>query len=74
MYRPIMTKLVRRRLHDTNRLLIAFLSLLSLIVEGWAADLFVMSAVLMWLWLPECEVLMLKVRPVYGRWRQYFKA
>ena len=37
------------------RALIAGLTLISLLFEGWLADSMTMSAVLLWLWLPEWQ-------------------
>lgn len=45
----------QRLLAHLNRTLIAGLTLISLLFEGWLADSMTMSAVLLWLWLPEWQ-------------------
>ncbi|MCE0557118.1 MULTISPECIES: hypothetical protein [unclassified Motilimonas] len=38
-----------------NRTLIAGLTLISILLDGWFADAMTMAAVLLWLWLPEWQ-------------------
>ncbi|MCE2570669.1 hypothetical protein [Motilimonas eburnea] len=38
-----------------QRVFIATLTLISLLVEGWFGDTLMMLAVLFWLWLPELQ-------------------
>ncbi len=48
-------------LHQVDRVVIAAIGLLSILSDGWLSDVFVMLSMLLWLWLPEWEKVLLKV-------------
>ncbi|MFO6423807.1 hypothetical protein [Motilimonas sp. KMU-193] len=52
-----MMNLAQHENSHIQRLLIAGLTLISLLIEGWFADALMMLAVLLWLWLPELQKL-----------------
>ena len=55
-------KKVKTSLHQVNRLLIAALSILGILLDGWMfADLLVAMVVIQWLWLDECDAIELKI-------------
>ncbi len=49
-----------RKVYQLDRVLIAFVGLLSVISDGWLSDCLVMLCMLIWLWLPEWEKVLIK--------------
>lgn len=48
----------KHRLHNTNRIIIATLTALGLLMDGYQlSDLFFAVSVVIWIWLPECDLL-----------------
>ncbi|WP_108652636.1 hypothetical protein [Dongshaea marina] len=54
----------KKKLHNVNRIVIAALSLVGLLSDGVFADIVVMFAVIIWLWLPEWDELVQRVQRV----------
>ncbi len=52
---------VHWRVKDSSRALIAALSFSGLMLEGWLANILIMSGMLIWLWLPEFNRLLSRV-------------
>ncbi len=50
----------QNKVHQLDRIVIAAIALLSLLSEGWLSDCLIMISMLLWLWLPEFEKLLLK--------------
>ncbi|WP_019614638.1 hypothetical protein [Psychromonas ossibalaenae] len=48
------------KVHQIDRVVIAAIGLLSILSEGWLSDVLVMLSMLLWLWLPEWESVLLK--------------
>ena len=53
-----MSKQAKHRLHNTNRIIIATLTIVGLLMDGYQlSDLIFGLSVIIWLWLPECDQL-----------------